>query len=129
MHNFKNLIITNYFPIILFFFSIFICHYTGSRGVFPIDSFSHFDMGTEFYKGTILLRLLGCIRTFLNYWQSLIFIIRSELANLFIIFVHIKLFANFNNLFLFLNLGLHKKLVFLCNLFSILAYPSAEQYL
>ena len=76
MQKFKNFITANYLPTILFFFSIFICHYTGSRGVFPIDSFSHFDNGYRILHGDHPFKDYWVVSgPFLDYLQSLIYLI------------------------------------------------------
>lgn len=128
MHNFKNLIITNYFPIILFFFSIFICHYTGSRGVFPIDSFSHFDSGYRILQGDHPFKDYWVVSgPFLDYWQSLIFLLFGANWQTYLLSSSIlNCLLTLTTYFLFLNLGLHKKVSFFYAIcFSILAYPSS----
>ena len=49
----------NLFIIFLLLFSILINQYYGNRGVFPVDSFSHFDTG---------FRILLNEHPFKNYW-------------------------------------------------------------
>ena len=41
----------NIFLFILFFLSILINQYYGNKGVFPVDSFSHFDTGFRILLG------------------------------------------------------------------------------
>lgn len=128
MQNLKNLIITNYFPIILFFFSIFICHYTGSRGVFPIDSFSHFDSGYRILQGDHPFKDYWVVSgPFLDYWQSLIFLLFGANWQTYLLSSSIlNCLLTLTTYFLFLNLGLHKKISFFYAIcFSILAYPSS----
>ena len=49
----------NIFLFILFFLSILINQYYGNKGVFPVDSFSHFDTG---------FRILQNEHPFKDYW-------------------------------------------------------------
>ena len=59
--------------IFTFIFAILICHYTGNRGVFPIDSFSHFDSGYRI-NGDHPFRDYWIVSGFLvDYLQSIIF--------------------------------------------------------
>ena len=51
MKNIPNLLIDNYLALLLFLIALLINQYTGNRGVFPIDSFSHFDSGFRILKG------------------------------------------------------------------------------
>ena len=49
----------NLFVIFLFFFSLLINQYYGNRGIFPADSFAHFDTGFRILLGEY---------PFKNYW-------------------------------------------------------------
>ena len=59
MKNIQNLLKENYLELLLFLIALLINQYTGNRGVFPIDSFSHFDSGFRILKGIILLKIIG----------------------------------------------------------------------
>ena len=55
-------------------FGIFLCQYTGNRGVFPIDSFSHFDSGYRILNGEHPFRDYWIVSGFfIDYFQSIIF--------------------------------------------------------
>ena len=51
MKNIKNLFKENYLAFLLFLIALLVNQYSGNRGVFPIDSFSHFDSGFRILKG------------------------------------------------------------------------------
>ena len=128
MQKFKNFIIVNYLPTILFFFSIFICHYTGSRGVFPIDSFSHFDNGYRILHGDHPFKDYWVVSgPFLDYLQSLIYLVFG--ANWQTYLLSASLLNGLLALItyhLFINLNLSPKISFFYAIcFSILAYPSS----
>ena len=57
LFNKKNLLI-----FFLFSFSLFINQYFGNKGVFPVDSFSHFDTGFRILLGEY---------PFKNYWVNI----------------------------------------------------------
>ena len=57
----KNILI-----FILFLLSLLINQYYGNKGVFPVDSFSHFDTGFRILLGEY---------PFKNYWTVLLFLI------------------------------------------------------
>ena len=62
------------FAVITFLFGVFICQYTGNRGVFPIDSFSHFDSGYRILNGEHPFRDYWIVSGFIiDYFQSIIF--------------------------------------------------------
>ena len=56
------------FILVLFLFSLLINQYYGNKGIFPVDSFSHFDTG---------FRILLGEHPFKDYW-----IVSGKLANL-----------------------------------------------
>ena len=59
---------------LIFLFGVIICHYTGSRGVFPIDSFSHYDSGYRILNGEHPFRDYWIVSGFfIDYVQSIIF--------------------------------------------------------
>ena len=49
----------NYLPVAIFFFAFLLNQFSGNKGIFPIDSFSHFDIG---------YRLLNNDLPFKDYW-------------------------------------------------------------
>ena len=51
MKSLKFFISNNFFSLLLFCFAVLICQFAGNRGVFPIDSFAHYDSGFRVLKG------------------------------------------------------------------------------
>ena len=113
---------------ITFLFGVMICQYTGNRGVFPIDSFSHFDSGYRILNGEHPFKDYWIVSgVFIDYLQSIIFYIlginwQTYLLNSSLLNGSVSLLVYF----LFINLGLNFKLSFFYAIcFSILAYPSS----
>ena len=113
---------------VTFSFGVLICQYTGNRGVFPIDSFSHFDIGYRILNGEHAFKDFWIVSGFfVDYLQSFIFYLfgtnwQTYLLNASLLNGCVTL------LFYFLlnNLGLNFKLSFFYAIcFSILAYPSS----
>ena len=76
MKSLKFFLFNNFLPIILFIFSILICQYTGNRGVYPIDSFAHFDSGFRVLKGEHPFKDYWVVSgPIIDYFQSIIFYI------------------------------------------------------
>ncbi len=128
MKSLKFFLFNNFLPIILFIFSILICQYTGNRGVYPIDSFAHFDSGFRVLKGEHPFKDYWVVSgPIIDYFQSIIFYIfgtswQSYLLNSSILNGIISL----STFYLFINLGLNKSLSFFYSIcFAILAYPSS----
>ena len=64
----------SFLAVVTFLFGVFICQYTGNRGVFPIDSFSHFDSGYRILNGEHPFKDYWIVSGFfIDYFQSLIF--------------------------------------------------------
>ena len=59
MTSIKNFSKGKFIPVIIFFSGLLFCQITGNRGVYPIDSFSHFDSG---------FRILNGEHPFKDYW-------------------------------------------------------------
>ena len=128
MKNIKNLFKENYLAFLLFLIALLVNQYSGNRGVFPIDSFSHFDSGFRILKGD---------HPFKDYWVVSGPIV-DYLQSIFFFFFGINwqsyvFHASFINgiltlftFYLFLNLQLDKHLSFFYSLcFAILSYPSS----
>ena len=128
MKKMKFFSLNNLYVVLVFLFGIFLCHYTGNRGVFPIDSFSHFDSGYRILNGEHPFRDYWIVSGFfIDYFQSIIFyflgvnwqtyLLNASLLNGFIgVLVY----------FLLKFLGLSLLLSFFYSIcFSILAYPSS----
>ena len=61
--------------IILFLFSILINQYYGNKGVFPVDSFSHFDSGFRILLGEFPFKDYWIVSgPIIDYFQSIFFI-------------------------------------------------------
>ena len=74
MKSVKIFFLNNFFSIFLFIFAVLICQYTGNRGIFPIDSFGHFDSGFRVLNGEHPFKDFWAISgPFIDYIQSLIF--------------------------------------------------------
>ena len=124
----KKLVITNIAPLVVFLFSFSINQYFGNRGVFPIDSFSHFDLGFRVLNGEHPFKDYWLVSgPIVDYLQGLIFLIfdvnwqtyllNASILNGILSFATYKLFASFN---------LKKSYCFFYAIcFSILAYPSS----
>ena len=62
------------FILALILFSLFINQYYGNRGVFPIDSFSHFDTGFRILLGEFPFKDFWVISgPFVDYLQAFFF--------------------------------------------------------
>ena len=124
----KNFFFNNYNGIILFFISIVFCYFTGNRGIFPIDSFSHYDSGYRILDGEHPFKDYWIVSgPFVDYVQSIIFFIfgtswQSYILNSAILNGIISV----STYYLFINLGLNKNFSFFYSVcFAILAYPSS----
>ena len=124
----KKQVITSIAPLVIFLFSFSINQYFGNRGVFPIDSFSHFDLGFRVLNGEHPFKDYWSVSgPIVDYLQGLIFLIfdvnwqtyllNASILNGILSVATYKLFASFN---------LKKSYCFFYAIcFSILAYPSS----
>jgi len=110
----------------LVFFSFFINHWTGSRGLFPIDTFVHFDSASRILKNEMPIRdfwvvhgiFVDFIQAFLFKifginWQS--YIMHGSIINSIITVCTFKIFTDFK---------IDKMYAFILSIcFSVLAYP------
>ena len=118
----------NFLAWVTFLFGVLICHYTGNRGVFPLDSFSHFDSGYRILNGEHPFKDYWIVSGFfIDYIQSLIFYFLGINWQTYIL--NASLLNGISSLLiytLFNSLGLNFKLSFFYAIcFSILAYPSS----
>ena len=112
----------------LILFSLLINQYYGNKGVFPLDSFSHFDSGFRVLNGEYPFRdywitagpFIDYIQAIFFYviginWQS--YVLHASFVNVLSSLITYFILKNFklNNYFCF----------FYSILFSILAYPSS----
>ena len=112
----------------LFLFSLLINQYYGNKGIFPLDSFSHFDTGFRILIGEYPFRDYWVIEgPTIDYLQSIFFyifgvnwqsyILHASFINLILAFVTFKVLKNFN---------LNIYFCFFYSLsFAVLAYPSS----
>ena len=119
---------SNLLALIIFLFGVLICQYTGNRGIFPIDSFGHFDSGYRILNGEHPFKDYWIVSGFfIDYLQSIVFYLfginwQTYLLNASLLNGFVSLLVYF----LFINLGLNVKLSFFYAIcFSILAYPSS----
>ena len=63
-------------PVIIFFFALFFNQFFGNRGVFPIDSFSHFDTGYRVLNGELPFKDYWVVSgPFVDFLQAFLFLI------------------------------------------------------
>jgi hypothetical protein len=128
MKSLKNFIAENYLAVLTFFFAISICQYTGNRGVFPIDSFSHFDTGYRILNGEHPFKDYWTVSgPFVDYLQGLIFYIFGTNWQTYLLNASLlNGLVSVATYYIFTNLDLNKNLSFFYAIcFSILAYPSS----
>tara|TARA_Y100000590_G_scaffold240705_1_gene270687 strand:+ start:1239 stop:2798 length:1560 start_codon:yes stop_codon:yes gene_type:complete len=116
------------FIILLFLFSLLINQYYGNKGIFPIDSFSHFDTGFRILLGEYPFKDYWVVSgPFVDYLQGLFFylfgvnwqtyVFHASFINGIITIVTFTILRNFQfNIFFSFIYSLF---------FSILAYPSS----
>ena len=116
------------FIIILILFSLSINQYYGNRGIFPVDSFAHFDTGFRILLGehpfknywTVSGPFVDYIQAIFFYflgvsWQSYVF--HASLINAVLSVATFVVFRNFN-------LNIYYSFIYSL-LFSVLAYPTS----
>ena len=128
MKSLKFFISNNFFSLLLFCFAVLICQFAGNRGVFPIDSFAHYDSGFRVLKGEHPFKDYWVVSgPLIDYIQSLIFSIFGTSWQSYLL--NASLFNGILSLstyYLLINLGLKKKISFFYSIcFAILAYPSS----
>lgn len=128
MKNIKNSLKENYLALLLFLFALLINQYTGNRGVFPIDSFSHFDSGFRILKGDHPFKDYWVVSgPIIDYLQSIFFFLFGINWQSYVFHASfINGLLTLLTFYLFLNLQLDKYLSFFYSLcFAILSYPSS----
>ena len=116
------------FIFLLLLFSILINQHYGNLGVFPIDTFLHFDSGYRILKGDHPFKDYWAITGFiLDYIQSFIFLVFG--INWFSYVFHasvLNMIVTLYTFYFFSKVGLNVFYAFIYSLgVSILAYPSA----
>ena len=126
MKLYKKLNKESFFFIFLFIFSAGINQYYGNKGIFPVDSFAHFDNGFRILLGEYPFKnywvvsgpIVDYIQSFFFYflgvnWQAYVF--HASLFNAILSIASFRLFINFN---------LNIYFSFIYSLFiGVLAYP------
>ena len=116
------------FYFILFFFSTSINQYYGNKGIFPVDSFAHFDTGFRILLGehpfknywSISGPLVDYIQAIFFYfvgasWQ--IYILHASTFNAVLTLATFSILRNFN-------LNIYFSFIY-SSLFAVLAYPTS----
>ena len=114
--------------VFLFLFSLFFNQYYGNRGIFPADSFSHFDTGFRILLGEYPFKDYWVVSgPFVDYLQATFFYLFG--VNWQIYVLHASLINALLTLLTFFVLRNFKLSIFYCFIyslfFSILAYPSS----
>ena len=128
MKSVKIFFLNNLYAIFLFIFAVLICHYTGNRGIFPIDSFGHFDSGFRVLNGEHPFKDFWAISgPFIDYIQSLIFFLFGINWQVYLLSSSLlNGLVSILTYYLLIRFGLDKKLSFFYSIcFAILAYPSS----
>ncbi len=124
----KKLVHTIVIPTFIFFFALLFNQYFGNQGIFPIDSFSHFDTGFRVLNGEHPFKDYWIVSgPVIDYFQGLIFLIfdvswqsyllNASILNAFLSVATYRLLINFN---------LSKSYSFFYTIcLSILAYPTS----
>ena len=116
----------NFFITFLFLFSLLINQYYGNRGIFPVDSFSHFDTGFRILLGEHPFRDYWVISgPLVDYFQAIFFyffgvnwqsyILHASLINAVLTLATFFVLRNFN-------LNIYYSFVYSL-FFSVVAYP------
>ena len=127
----KNNILLNkqtFFIFFLFIFSILINQYYGNKGLFPVDSFSHFDTGFRVLLGEYPFRDYWVVSgPLIDYLQALFFYIFGINWQAYVL--HASIINGIASIATFFFLRSFKLNIFYSFVysifFSILAYPSS----
>ena len=118
----------NLFIVFLLLFSLLINQYYGNRGVFPVDSFSHFDVGFRILLGEYPFKDYWAVSgPFIDYLQAVFFylfgvnwqsyVLHASLVNVILTITTYAVLRNFK-------LNIYYSFIYSL-LFSVLAYPSS----
>jgi len=116
------------FILVLFLFSLIINQYYGNKGVFPVDSFAHFDSGYRILLGEYPFKDYWIVSgAFVDYFQAIIFyffgvnwqsyIFHASLINAILSVATFFVLINFK-------LNIYYSFIY-AFFFSILAYPAS----
>ena len=118
----------NLFIVFLFFFSLLINQYYGNKGIFPVDSFSHFDTGFRILLGEYPFKDYWVVSgPFVDYLQAIFFylfgvnwqsyVLHASLVNVELTITTYIVLRNFE-------LNIYYSFIYSL-LFSVLAYPTS----
>ena len=114
--------------IIVAIFSIGANQYYGNLGIFPHDSFSHFDTGNMILNGFHPFKDFWIVSgPFVDYFQALLFFLFGTSWKVYVFHASlVNLLVTVFTFFILRNLDLNiKQSIFFSLCFSILAYPSS----
>ena len=112
----------------IFIFSVLINYYSAYRGIFPMDSFSHYDIGFRILLGDHPFKDYWAVSgPFIDYFQGLLFYILGANWISYVLQASIlNGIVSVTTFFLFKKLGLQTLYSFIYSIcFAILAYPSS----
>ena len=112
----------------IFIFSVLINYYSAYRGIFPMDSFSHYDIGFRILLGDHPFKDYWAVSgPFIDYFQSLLFYILGTNWISYVLQASIlNGIVSVTTFFLFKKIGLQTLYSFIYSIcFAILAYPSS----
>jgi hypothetical protein len=115
-----------YIPIIIFLFSLFLNQFSGNRGIFPIDSFGHFDIGYRILQGDLPFRDYWIVSgPLIDFLQAFLFLIFDVNWQVYLLNASIlNAITAVLTYWFCLSFKLNKKLSFFYSIcFAILAYP------
>lgn len=124
----KKIIYLSLKIIVVLIFSLFINQYYGNIGVFPIETFSHYDLSFRVSRGDIPFKDYWAVSgIFIDYIHSLFLKFLGESFQIYVL--HASLLNAFISLFTFLlllKLGISENYAFIYSiLFSLLAYTTS----
>jgi hypothetical protein len=118
----------NFFVIFLSVFSLLINQYYGNKGIYPVDSFSHFDTGFRVLLGEYPFKDYWAVSgPLIDYFQAIFFSIFGINWQSYILhasFMNVILTLSTFFIFRKFNLNITYSFVYAI-LFSILAYPNS----
>ena len=128
MKNYNFLKRENLYILILIVFSLAINQYYGNKGIFPVDSFAHFDTGFKILLGEHPFRDYWVVSgPLVDYFQAIFFYIFGVNWQSYVL--HASLFNSVLAVYTYVvlrnfNLSIHYSLIYSL-LFSILAYTTS----
>ena len=116
------------FALVLFLFSLLINQYYGNKGIFPVDSFAHFDSGFRILLGEYPFKDYWVVSgPFIDYLQAIFFYILGVNWQTYVFHASlINALLSIATFFVLINFKLNIYYSFIYALFfSILAYPTS----